>query len=66
MYIYRVLVWKPEVKRPLGRPRRGWENDIKINLYEVGCGGTDWIDLARDRDRFPALVIAVMNLRVVP
>jgi len=62
--VYRVLVGKPEGKRLLGRPRRGWENNIKINLQEVGCGGTDWIELAQDRDRWWALVNAVMNLRV--
>jgi hypothetical protein len=48
--VYRVLVWKPERKRPLGRPRRRWEN-IKIDITEVGCGGVDWIELAQDRDR---------------
>ena len=60
----RVLVGKPEGKRPLGRLRSRLENDIKMNLQEVGCGGTDWIELARDRDRERALVSAVMNLRV--
>jgi CRISPR/Cas system-associated protein Cas7 (RAMP superfamily) len=62
--VYRVLVGKPEGKRPLGRPRRRWEDNIKINLQEVGCGGIDWIELAQDRDRWRALVTAVMNLRV--
>jgi len=62
--VYRVLVGKPEGKRPLGRPRRRWENNIKIDLQEVGCGGVDWIDLAQDRDRWRALVNAVMNLWV--
>jgi len=62
--IYRVLVGKPEGKRPLGRPRRRWEHNIKMVLQEVGCGGMDWIELAQDRDRWRALVNAVMNLRV--
>ena len=61
---YRVLVGKPEGKRRLGRPRRRWEDNIKIDLQEVGCGGLDCIDLARDRDRWRALVNVVMNLRV--
>ena len=55
---------KPEGKRPLGRPRRRWEANIKVDLQEVGCGGMDWIDLARDRERRRALMNAVMNLRV--
>ena len=54
----------PEGKRPLGRPRRRWEDNIKMDLQEVGCGGVDWIELAQDRDRWRALVNAVMNLRV--
>jgi len=62
--VYRVLVGKPEGKRPLGRPRRRWEGNIKMDLQEVGCGGMDWIELAQDRDRWRALVSAVMNLRV--
>jgi hypothetical protein len=62
--VYRVLVGKPEVKRPLGRPRRRWEDNIKMDLQEVGCGGIDWIELVEDRDRCRALVNAVMNLRV--
>jgi len=62
--VYRVLVWKPGGKRPLGRPRRRWEDNIKMDLQEVGCGGLDWIGLAQDRDRWRALVNAVMNFRV--
>ena len=62
--VYRVSVGKPEGKRPLGRPRRRWEDNIKMNLQEVGCGGVDWIELAQDRDRWRALVNAVMSLRV--
>jgi len=58
--LYRVLVRKPERKRPLGRPRRRWEDNIKMNLQEVGCGILDWICLAQDRDRWRALVNAVM------
>jgi len=62
--VYRVLVGKPEGNYPLGRPRCRWENNIKRNLQEVGCGGTDWIELAQDRDRWRALVNAVMNFGV--
>jgi len=62
--IYRVLVGKPEGKRPLGRPRHRWEDNILLDLQEVGCGGVDWIELALDSDRWWALVNAVMNLRV--
>jgi len=62
--VYRVLVEKPEGKRPLGRPRRKWEDNIKMDLQEVGCGGMDWLELAQDRDRWRAFVTAVMNLRV--
>jgi len=62
--VYRVLVGKPEGKRPLGRPRGRWEDNIKMDLQEVGCGYMDWIELAQDRDRWRAVVIAVMNLRV--
>jgi len=62
--VYRVLVRKSEGKRPLGRPRRRWEENIKMDLQKVGCGGMDWIEMAQDRDRWLALVNAVMNLRV--
>ena len=62
--VYRVLVGKPEGKRPLGRPRRRWEDNIKIDLQEEGCGGVDWIELDQDRDMWRALVNAVMNFRV--
>jgi hypothetical protein len=55
---------KPEVRRSLGRPRLIWENNIKMDLQEVGCWSTDWIELAHDRDRWWALVTTVMNLRV--
>jgi len=62
--LYRVLVGKSEGKRPLGRPRRRWENNIKMYLQEVVCGCMDWIELAEDRDRWRTLVNAVMNIRV--
>jgi hypothetical protein len=62
--VYRVLVEKLEEKRPLGRPRRKWEDNIKMDLQEMGCGSMDWIKLAQDRDRWRALVNAVMSLRV--
>jgi len=62
--VHRVLVGKPEGKRPLGRPSCRWEDNIKMDLREVGCGAMDWIDLAQDRDRWRELVNAVMNLRV--
>ena len=55
---------KSEGKKPLGRGRSRWEDNIKMDLQEVGCGGMDWIELAQDRDRWRAVVIAVMNLRV--
>jgi hypothetical protein len=61
---YRILVRKPEGKKPLGRPRRRWDDNIKADIQEVGCGGMDWINLAQDRDRWRAVVNAVMNLRV--
>jgi hypothetical protein len=57
-------VGKLEGKRPLGRQRRRWEDNIKIDLQEVGCGGVDWIELPQDRDRWRAIVTALMNLRV--
>ena len=60
---YRVLVGKPEGKRPLGRPSHRWEDNIKMDLQEVGYGGMDWIGLAENRDSWWALVNAVMNLR---
>jgi len=62
--IYRVFLGKPEGKRPLGRHRHRWENNIKIDLQEMGCGGMDWIKLAEDRDRWQAPVNMVMNLQV--
>jgi len=62
--VYRVLVGKPEGKRPLGRPRRRWVDYISMDLQVVGCGHVDWIGLAQDRDRWRTLVGAVMNLRV--
>jgi hypothetical protein len=60
--VYKVLVGKPEKRRPLGRPRRRWEDNIRIDLQEVGCGCVDWMELAQDRDRWRALLSAVMNL----
>jgi hypothetical protein len=60
----RILVGRPEGRRPLGRPRSIWEDNIKMDLQEVGWGGMDWIDVDQDRDRWRALVDAVMNLRV--
>ena len=62
--VYRVLLWKPEEKRPLGRSRLRWEDNIKMDFQEVEFGDMDWIDLAQDRDRWRALVNKVMNLRV--
>ena len=62
---YVVLVQRPEGNRPLGRPRHRWEDNIKMDLQEVGCGGLEWIELVQDRDRWRALVYVVMNLRVL-
>jgi hypothetical protein len=63
--VYKVLVGKPEEKRPLRRPRRRWEDVIRMDLRETGLGGVDWIRLAQDRDRWRAVVNAVMNLLVL-
>jgi hypothetical protein len=63
--MYRCLMGKRDGKRPLGRPRRRWDENIKMDLQEVGCGGMDWIGLAKNRDRWRTLVNAVMNLRVL-
>jgi len=62
--VYRVLLRKPAGKRPLGRPRRRWVDNIRTDLQEVGCGYMDWIGLAQDRDRWRTLLSSVMNLRV--
>jgi hypothetical protein len=62
--VYRVLVGKPEGKRPMGRLRRRWVDNIRNDLQDVGCGYMDWIGLAQDTDRWRTLVLAVMNLRV--
>ena len=62
--VYNILVGKPKGKRRLGRPRRRWDDNIKIDLQELGCVGMDWIELTQDRDRWRALVNALMNLRV--
>ena len=62
--MYRVLVGKPEGKRQFWRPRHRWEDNINMNLQEVGCGGMNWIELAKDRDRWREIVIAVINLQV--
>jgi hypothetical protein len=62
--MYWVLMGKPEGKRPLGRPRRQWQDNIKLYLEEVGCRGMDWIGMAQDRNRWWAFVNTVMNLRV--
>jgi hypothetical protein len=61
---YRILVGKPEGKRPLGRPRRRWVDNIKMDLIEIAWDGVDWIELAQDRDHWRAVVNTVMNLRV--
>jgi hypothetical protein len=63
--VYKVLVGKPEGKRPLGRPRRRWEDGIRMDLREIDLGGVDRIRLSQDRDRWRAVVSAVMNLRVL-
>jgi hypothetical protein len=62
---YRVLMGKPEGKRPLGRQRRRWEDGIRMDLWEIGWGSVDWIQLAQDRDRWRAVVNTAMNLRVL-
>jgi hypothetical protein len=62
--VYRLLIEKPEGKRPLGRPRRRWINNIKMEFLEIGFGGVDWIGLAQDRYSWRSLVNAIMNLRV--
>ena len=62
--VYRVLVGKPEGRKPLGRPRRRWVDNIRMDLHDVGCGYMDWIGLAQDRDRWRTLVSAVINLRI--
>ena len=64
--VHKVLVGKPDGKRPLGRPRRRWDDNIKMDLEEVGRGCVDWMELAKDRDRWRALVSTVMNFGVVP
>jgi hypothetical protein len=63
--VYKVLMGKPEVKRPLGRPRRGWEYRIRMNLTETGWGSVEWIQFAQDSDQWWALVNTVMNIRVL-
>jgi hypothetical protein len=63
--VYKVFVRKPEGTRPLGRPRRRWEDGIRMDLREIGLGGVDWIRLSQDRDWWRAVVSAVMNLRVL-
>jgi hypothetical protein len=63
--VYKVLVGKPEGKRQLGRPKRRWEDGVRMDLRETGLGDVDWIQLAHDRDRWRAVVSAVMNLRVL-
>jgi hypothetical protein len=63
--VYKVMVGQPEGRRPLGRPRCRWEDGVRMDLREIGLGDVDWIRLAQDRDRWPAVVSAVMNLRVL-
>jgi hypothetical protein len=63
-WVYRVLVGTPEVKRPLGRPRRRWEDNIRVDLREIGIGGANWIQLAQNRVQWRASVNTVMNLRI--
>jgi hypothetical protein len=63
--VYKVLVGKPEGKRPLGRPRRRWEDGVRMDLWEIGLGGVDWIRLAQDWDRWLAVVSAAMNFQVL-
>jgi hypothetical protein len=63
--VYKVLVGKPEGKRPRGRPRRRWEDGIRMDVRDIGLGDLDWIRLAQDRDRWRAVVSAMMNLRVL-
>jgi hypothetical protein len=63
--MYKVLAGKPKGKSPFGRPRRRWEDGIRMDLREIVLGGVDWIRVAQDRDRWPAVVSAVMNLRVL-
>jgi hypothetical protein len=63
--VYKVLVGKPEGRRPLGRPRRRWEDGVRVDLREIGLEGVNWIRLAKDWDRWRAVVRAVMNLRVL-
>jgi hypothetical protein len=63
--VYKVLMGKPEGRRPLGRRRRRWEDGIRMDFREIDLGGVDWIRLSRDRDRWRAVVSAVMNLRVL-
>jgi hypothetical protein len=63
--VHRVLIGKPEGKRPLGKPRRRWEDGIRMDLRGIGCGSVDWIRLAQDRDRWRDLVNTVMNIRVL-
>jgi hypothetical protein len=63
--VYKVLMGKPEGRRPLGRPRRRWEDGIRMDLREIGWGSVDWIQLAQDRDRWRTVVNTAMNLRVL-